>query len=167
MQPETLSAIPEEILSNSTAATSERTLVIERVFDAPLELVFETWTKPEHLVKWWGPNDFTLPYCELDFRVGGRYRFCMRSPQGEDHWVWGDYQEIQPPERLAFSWNREDGEGLVWNSTVVQLTFADQEGKTLFRLQQSLFDTVADRDDHKGGWTETLERLRKYVAAGR
>ncbi len=149
---------------NSTAA-AERTLVIERFFDAPRELVLDAWTKPEHLTQWWGPNDFTLPFCELDFRVGGRYRFCMRSPEGEDHWVWGEYSEIEPPERLSFTWNREDANGNIWNSTVVRLTFVDEDGRTRFTLTQTLFDTTADRDDHNGGWTQCLERLNLYVSS--
>lgn len=150
---------------NSTAATAERTLIIERLFDAPPEIVFEAWTKPEHLTKWWGPNNFTLPFCELDFRVGGRYRFCMRSPAGEDHWVWGEYKEIERPKRLSFTWNREDAEGNIWNSTTVRLTFADAGGKTKFTLNQTLFDTTADRDDHNGGWTQCLERLNSFVSS--
>ncbi|MCC7307120.1 MAG: SRPBCC domain-containing protein [Acidobacteria bacterium] len=150
---------------NSTAATAERTLIIDRLFDAPPEIVFEAWTKPEHLTKWWGPNNFTLPFCELDFRVGGRCRFCMRSPAGEDHWVWGEYREIERPKRLSFTWNRVDANGSIWNSTIVKLTFADAGGKTKFTLNQTLFDTTADRDDHNGGWTQCLERLNSYVSA--
>lgn len=149
---------------NSTAA-AERTLVIERFFDAPRELVLDAWTKPEHLTQWWGPNDFTLPFCELDFRVGGRYRFCMRSPEGEDHWVWGEYSEIEPPERLSFTWNREDANGNIWNSTVVRLNFLEDDGRTRFTLNQTLFDTTADRDDHNGGWTQCLERLNAFVSS--
>jgi len=149
----------------NAAAVAERTLIIERIFDAPPEIVFEAWTKPEHLTKWWGPTAFTLPFCELDFREGGRYRFCMRSPAGEDHWVWGEYKAIEPPERLEFTWNREDADGNIWNSTVVRLTFANADGRTKFTLNQTLFDTTADRDDHNGGWTQCLERLNSYVSA--
>lgn len=143
--------------------SADRTLVIERVFDARPDLVFDAWTNPEHLTQWWGPNDFTLPFCELDFRVGGRYRFCMRSPEGEDHWVWGEYREIDPPRRLTFTWNREDAEGNIWNSTVVRLEFSGESGKTNFKLRQTLFDTTIDRDDHNGGWTQCLERLNAFV----
>lgn len=158
--------MPEDLrLSNATAAGG-RTLVIERVFDAPRELVFEAWTRPEHLTKWWGPFDFTLPHCEVDLRVGGRYRFCMRSPAGEDHWVWGEYREIVEPERITFTWNREDTGGKIWNSTIVRVTFADDNGKTLFTLRQELFDTVDDRDDHNIGWSQALERLASFTEKG-
>lgn len=150
-------------MAASAADRKERELVIERMFDAPPEVVFDAWSKPEHLVNWWGPNDFILPHCEMEFRLGGRYRFCMRSPEGEDHWVWGEYREISRPDRLVFSWNREDAKGNVWNSTVVYLDLAEDNGKTRFTLHQTLFPTTEDRDDHNGGWTQCLERLNVYV----
>ena len=149
--------------ATSTTSENERELVITRTFEVPCDLAFEAWTKPEHLVHWWGPNDFTLPFCEADFRTGGRYRLCMRSPEGEDHWVWGEYREIVEPERIVFTWNREDGEGRIWNSTVVFLSFNERGGKTTFTLTQKVFETVADRDDHKGGWTQCLDRLAEYL----
>lgn len=155
-------------MTATTPALNEaaaRSLLISRTFDVPRELVFEAWTKPQHLTQWWGPNDFTLPFCETDFRVGGRYRFCMRSPEGEDHWVWGEYREILEPERIEFSWNREDAEGKIWNSTLVKLTFTEHEGKTNFTLLQSVFENVADRDDHTGGWSQCLARLDSYLSS--
>ncbi len=144
---------------------AERILIIERLFDAPRSLVFQAWTKPEHLVRWWGPDHFTLPTCEQDFRGGGKYRFCMRAPDGSDHWVWGEYREIVVPERLVFTWWRETEEGLRTRSeTLVKVTFAEQGKKTRLTLHQSTFQTLADRDGHNGGWTECLERLAQHVA---
>ena len=102
---------------NSSAAPSDRALVKTRIFDAPREIVFEAWTRAEHLVNWWGPNDFTLPFCEIDFREGGSYRFCMRSPEGEDYWVWGEYREIDEPGRIVMTWNRENAHRELWSST--------------------------------------------------
>ena len=64
--------------STSAATTSDRELVITRVFDAPRRLVFEAWTKPEHLSRWSGPRGFTTPFGEMDFRPGGAYRTCLR-----------------------------------------------------------------------------------------
>lgn len=148
----------------STAAASDRELVITRVFDAPREIVFAAWTRAEHLVRWFGPKDFTLPDCELDFRVGGAYRFCMRSPEGEDHWVWGEYREIVEPERIVFTWNRgNDARGKLWSSTEVEVTFIERDGKTEFTLRQSLFETVPYRDEHGFGWGQALDRLGAYV----
>lgn len=149
---------------NSSAAASDRELVIRRVFDAPREVVFDAWTRAEHLVRWWGPNDFTLPFCEIDFREGGAYRFCMRSPEGEDHWVWGEYREIVEPERIAMTWNRENAAGELWSSTVVTLSFEEHSSRTAFTLHQTLFETVAYRDQHEFGWGQCLDRLGEFVS---
>jgi uncharacterized protein YndB with AHSA1/START domain len=86
-------------IHGSTATASDRELVIQRIFDAPRARVFDAWTKVEHVVNWFGPSEFTAPFCEIDFRVGGSYRICMRAPEGEDHWVSGEYREIVEPER--------------------------------------------------------------------
>ncbi len=140
-----------------------RVLLLERVFDAPRELVFEAWTRPEHVKKWWGPEGFELPFCEQDFRVGGAFRFNMRAPDGSDHWVSGRYQEITPPDAIAFTWVREDTPGKVWCRTSVRVTFTDEDGKTRLRLRQSLFETPAYCEEHRGGWTQCLGRLDRYV----
>jgi uncharacterized protein YndB with AHSA1/START domain len=89
----------------------------------------------------------------------------MRSPNGEDHWVWGEYREIVEPESIVFTWNREDAEGRIWNSTLVKVTFTEQDGRTGFTLSQKVFKTLADRDDHKGGWTQSLDRLGEYLVS--
>ncbi len=141
-----------------------RVLSLSRVFAAPRELVFRAWTEPRHLARWWGPHGFTLPVCAQDFRVGGAYRFCMRAPDGSDHWVWGVYREIVAPERLVFTWEREDEAGLRSKlSNLVTVTFAEQGAGTLLTLHHAEFQTVADRDDHHGGWTQCLVRLTDYV----
>ncbi len=105
-----------------------------------------------------------MPFCEVDFRVGGNYRFCMRSPEGEDHWVFGVYREIVQPERIVFTWNREDSQGRIWSSSsVVRATFEEHDGKTLFTLNQALFETRAFCSEHQAGWTQCLGRLQRYV----
>jgi uncharacterized protein YndB with AHSA1/START domain len=146
-----------------TVSTENRELVITRIFNAPRELVFEMWTNPEHLTRWWGPTDFTLPSCEIDFKVGGKYRYCMHAPDGEDHWVWGVYQEITPPEKLIFTWDREDPDGTPRSKSTVTLTFEDAEGKTKFTLRQGTFEHQWDCDEHSEGWTQTLDRLAALV----
>lgn len=151
--------------NSSSALPADRVLVITRNFNAPRALVFRAWTKPEHLVRWWGPSGFTLPFCETDFRVGGNYRYCMRAPNGDDHWVWGTFREIVEPERLVFTWERDTPAGTVTPHSVVTLTFDDEGARTKFTLHHAVFVSVADRDDHRGGWTECLARLAEYVEA--
>ena len=144
---------------------ADRTLVLSLLLDAPRGLVFEVWAQPAHLVRWWGPNGFTLPTCEQDFRPGGAYRFCMRAPDGTDHWVWGFYREIVAPERLVFTWQREDEAGLRNRlDNLVTVTLAEEGRKTRLTLRHTAFQTVADRDDHDGGWTQCLNRLAGHVA---
>jgi uncharacterized protein YndB with AHSA1/START domain len=141
------------------------TLVTARLIDAPPSRVFSAWRKPEHLVHSWGPRNFTLPTCGMDFRFGGTYRFCMRAPDGSDHWVRGAYREIVAPTRLVFIWERDDEPGLRFQShmvvavTVVAVTFTDRAGRTEFTLHQSEFQTPSDREDHLGGWNQCLDRL--------
>lgn len=147
--------------SQPAAFEADRTLILTRTIDAPRELVFEVWSEPEHLVHWLGPNDFTLPFCEVDFRVGGKIRFCMRSPQETDHWVEGTYREIVRPEKIVFTWGRPEFP----TETVVTITLVEEGRQTKLTLHHALFDTVADRDDHRGGWTECLGRLAAYSFA--
>lgn len=147
---------------HGTTDIAHRTLVLSRTFDAPATLVFAAWSEPKHLVRWWGPKDFTLPHCEQDFRVGGRYRFCMRAPDGSDHWVRGEYTLIDPPHRLVFTWLREEGDD-VWCDTVVALTFVEEAGRTRMTLNQTTFATSAHCDEHRDGWTECFYRLERFV----
>src|SRR5262249_21221636 len=76
-------------------------VVLERVFDAPRALVFEAMTKPELVKKWYGPRGFNLVVCEIDFRVGGKWRYVLRGPDGKDMGQFGEFREIAPPERIV------------------------------------------------------------------
>ena len=143
--------------------TAQRTLVIERVFDAPPKLVFTAWSSPEHLVQWFGPTGFSLPTCEQDFREGGRYRFCMHSPEGSDHWVEGEYREISEYDRLVFTWTRSDDEPEPWVDNTVALTFEEVDGKTRMTMRHALFATEAYRNEHNGGWSECFDRLGAFL----
>lgn len=78
-------------------------LLITRTFDAPPDVVFELWSSAEHLQRWMGPEGFGCPVAEVDFRVGGRYRGMIRSPETGDSWFGGVYREIEPGKRLAFT----------------------------------------------------------------
>ena len=105
----------DTIAVNSATAVSagkaDRTLVIERVFKAPPDKVFAAWTDPAILVKWFGPEGFSVPEHSLDVREGGAWRTVMVSPKGEPHTASGVYREIAPPRRLVmtWAWDQEDG----------------------------------------------------------
>jgi uncharacterized protein YndB with AHSA1/START domain len=152
-----------EIASIDTEAT-ERELVVTRILDAPRALVFKAWTEPDRAARWWGPQGFVTLYCKMDARPGGTFRVCMRSPEGTEYWKRGVYREVVEPERLVFNFAWEDADGKPGHETVVTVTFAEHGAKTKLTLHQGVFETVAARDSHEGGWTSTLQRLADYVA---
>ena len=150
--------------SSAAIESTERELVITRVLDAPRRLVFKAWTEPERVVRWWGPQGFTMPSCKMDVRPGGAFRFCMRSPDGTDHWLQGVYREIVEPERLVLTWAWEDAEGKPGHETQVTVSFAEHGAKTKLTLHQAVFETATARDSHQGGWTSSLDRLAEYAS---
>ncbi|HET8670235.1 MAG TPA: SRPBCC domain-containing protein [Candidatus Saccharimonadales bacterium] len=89
-------------------------LVVTRIIDAPLELVWKAWTEPEHVMKWWGPKHYTSPSAKIDLREGGKYIFCMRAPEdqgGQEHYTAGIYKKIVPMEYLEFTQSLSDKNG--------------------------------------------------------
>ncbi|MEQ9606852.1 MAG: SRPBCC domain-containing protein [Kiloniellaceae bacterium] len=149
------------------AEPQDRVLVITRLLDAPRALVFKVWSQPEHLVRWWGPQGFTLPDCTLEFHPGGAFRCLMRSPEGSEHRMHGVYQDIVEPEKISFTWGWVDAEGQRGHETLVTVLLEEAgEGgaKTKLTLRQALFESVTARDAHNGGWSGSFERLAAYVA---
>lgn len=97
-------------MGESTVSEKGR-MTITRVFDAPRELVWKAWTDPKCVMMWWGPKGFTAPVCKMDFRVGGKFLCCMRSPDGQEFWNVGEYHEIVPYEKIVSSMYFADAEG--------------------------------------------------------
>ena len=143
---------------------NERTLRIARVFDAPRERVFATWTKAEQLAHWFGPANFGVHSCEVDARPGGVFRLCMRSPEGKDYWVRGVYREIVPPEYLVIVCAADDENGVERLECVIDVSFAAQGGKTKLMLNTTARgespETAAMLSGMEQGWQGSLERLQ-------
>jgi uncharacterized protein YndB with AHSA1/START domain len=97
-------------MTKNTANEKER-MVITRVFDAPRALVWKAWTDPKYVMQWWGPKGFTAPSCEIDFRVGGKFLYCMRTPDGHVGWNAGEYHEIVLHEKIVYSMYFSDSKG--------------------------------------------------------
>lgn len=95
----------------TSAAENAGRMVITRTFDAPRELVWKAWTDPKYVMQWWGPKGFTAPVCKIDFRVGGKFLCCMRTPEGQEFWNAGEYHEIVPNEKIVSSMYFADSEG--------------------------------------------------------
>ena len=153
--------------TSTAAKAGERELVITRIFDAPRRLVFQAWTEPDRVARWWGPQGFTTVYHDMDIRPGGAFRVCMRSPEDAEHWKQGVYREVVEPERLVFTFGWEDADGKPGHQTLVTVTFAERGGKTELTLHQAVFETIARRDEHQHGWISTLERFAEYLAENR
>ena len=156
--------------ATKSAESTQPELTITRVLDAPRDLVFRVWTRPEHLVRWWGPTGFTLPQCKMDLRPGGAFHYVMRSGEegcagthapNTEHRLRGVFREIKPPERLVFTW--------AWHTmkereSQVTITIKrDGDGSILTLLHEKFFDEAA-RDGHNRGWTGSLDKLEKLFA---
>ncbi len=148
-----------DVRNSPSVEPQGRELVVTRTFDAPRRLVFEAWTRPEHLSRWWGPRGFTLSACEVDFRPGGTFRLVMRGPDGQEYPFAGSYREIVPPERILFT-------GTVGKDEIrTAVTFAEDGGKTIVTVRQTVPSDPFYASGQKQGWTETLERLAEHLAA--
>lgn len=137
----------------------DEVLEFDRVFEAPLALVWKMWREPEHMVRWYGPEGYWLTHCELDFRVGGTWKRCMSRAADHAHWIRGEYLEIVEPTRLVFTYINDYDE----HEMVVSLDFAERGGRTHMHFHQAPFVTVAERDSHGWGWHSSLDLLADYV----
>ena len=139
-------------------------LTIVREFKAPRELVFAAWTNPARAEIWWAPKDFVLLEFKMDVREGGAWFRRMRGPSGRISTKYGEYREIRSPERLVFTYNTTNQEGVADPETVVTLTFESLGPKlTRFTLHHAGFDTEPLRDEHFGGWSGAVDRLSAFV----
>jgi uncharacterized protein YndB with AHSA1/START domain len=117
--------------------SGERDVVMTRVFNAPRRLVFDAWTRPELLVRWFGARGWTVPVCEIDLRSGGAYRYVMRGPEAADVTMRGTYREIDPPERLAWTEGYEGFSEGGWrpeDETLNTMVLTERDGKTTWTL---------------------------------
>jgi uncharacterized protein YndB with AHSA1/START domain len=150
-------------------------LVITRVFDAPRELVWKAWTDPQQLMRWWGPKDFTSPLSQIDLRVGGKYLFCMRSPEGQDFYSTGVYLIIDPPKEIVFTDSFADENGNVVQAShygldedhpmelLVTVTFEDMDGQTKMTMQQAGVPLGEIGEQAGTGWNQSFDKLAEIL----
>src|SRR4051812_38209185 len=144
----------------SVERTSERELVVTRTFDGPARVVFEAWTKPELIMRWWAPKSFEISFlsCEPVARTGASYLFVFGHPASEQPMAFfGRYIEVTPPSRLVWT-NEEDADG-----AVTTVTFEEKDGKTrvvvhdLYPSKEALDAAIASGST--GAWPEQFEAL--------
>jgi uncharacterized protein YndB with AHSA1/START domain len=141
----------------------ELALEMKRVIRAPRPLVFKALTEPDELAKWWGPRGFTAPSVEVDLRVGGSYRIAMQPPDRDLFYLAGEFREVDPPTRLAYTFRWEDPDPDD-QETVVTLTLADLNESTELVFKQREFATEGRRALHEQGWTDSLDRLEALMS---
>ena len=148
-------------------AKGDREIMMTRVFNAPRNLVYDAFTKPELLKRWLGVfGGWTLPVCEIDLRPGGAWRYVVRDKEtGREDAFSGVYREIAPPDHVVYS---EGWEAMPGHDYLVTATFTEDGGKTTItsRLQ---YKSREDRDGHvqsgmEAGMRETYERLGEHLA---
>ncbi|CAH0119691.1 hypothetical protein PAE9249_02197 [Paenibacillus sp. CECT 9249] len=144
------------------AQVGEREITITRVFDASRDLVFEAWTKEEHLSKWWGPQGFTTTFQKFDMKPGGTWQFIMHSPDGVDFPNTNDFVEVVTPERIVFK-------HAVFPHFLATAIFEDLGGKTKLTYRTVFEETSATFDKVKTyavpGAEQTMDRLEEHLAS--
>ena len=137
-------------------------LRIERTFDASAEEVFDAWTSPEVLRRWFHSEpDWDTPTAEVDLRVGGKVRVAMRETDGTEHAMGGTYTLIERPRRLAMTWTFDD-----WpeKEQAIELEFSERDGRTTVVLTNSGIATDEQRADQQGGWQGCLDSLDRALS---
>jgi uncharacterized protein YndB with AHSA1/START domain len=163
-------------MTENKPSTPER-MVITRVFDAPRELVWRAWTDPQYVMQWWGPKGFTSPVCKIDFRVGGKFLCCMRTPDGQDFWNAGEYHEIVPLEKIVSSMYFSDAEGNkvepehygieheaiegAYDVTTFE-DFGDGQTKLTFTGNEPMEDAI--NSGQLEGWKQILDKVAAVIA---
>jgi uncharacterized protein YndB with AHSA1/START domain len=145
----------------SVDAKVKPSLIIKRRLKAPPAKVFAAWTNPEKVTRWIAPGENIAIHAEGDARAGGRYRWVMQTPSGEEHDVSGIYREVIANKKLVFTW--------AWKSTperqslVTVLIKPDGDGTLLTLIHEHFFDADA-RDRHQQGWNGAFDKLESFVA---
>jgi uncharacterized protein YndB with AHSA1/START domain len=152
-------------------------MVVTRVFDAPRELVWKAWTDPKYVMQWWGPKGFTAPVCKMDFRVGGKFLCCMRTPDGQEFWNGGEYHEIVPHEKIVYSMYFADAKGNKVDAAQYGIeheaiedahdvvTFEDcGNGQTKLTLIGNESMESAKNSGQVEGWSQILDKVAEVIA---
>jgi uncharacterized protein YndB with AHSA1/START domain len=142
------------------------TLRTTRILRARRAVVFRALTDAGELAKWWGPNGFTAPSVDFEPRVGKSYRIAMQPPEGELFHLTGEFREVDPPALLVytFRWEEPTPDD---RETVVTLSLREHEDGTELDLTQEAFATEERRELHRGGWSDSFDKLAELVSGQR
>jgi len=150
-------------MSNTKVYAGEQ-LVIRRTYPVSRERVWAAWTNPEEMKLWSGPEGMTVPDFQCDFRVGGAYRLTMVQPDGEEFIAKGIYREIEPPEKMSYTWTWEEDTPAEEHETLVTIELRDLGKETELTLTHDGLKNVESRDGHTDGWNQVLDKFGRYLA---
>ncbi|HTA88552.1 MAG TPA: SRPBCC domain-containing protein [Polyangiaceae bacterium] len=147
--------------------SSPITLVVRRTIQAPAERVFDAWTRPEHLVKWWGPRPVTCIEADVDLRVGGSYRIANLFPDGSVLWISGEFEVVEAPRRLVYTWRTEQKSETEaeWSRVSVRFETQANSAATEVIVLHERIDSEATRTGHERGWLGCLDNLARFFDA--
>ncbi len=148
----------------TSRAVADDELLITRIFEAPVSVVWRMWESRDHIMRWWGPEGFTVTDFDLDFRPGGKWRSGMTSRDYPKSWANGAFIAIVPRQRIVMSFAWEQGSGQPTDTTIT-VTFEEKDGDTIQHFHQTPFTSVEDRDSHIGGWNSLFNKEARYAAA--
>ena len=145
------------------AQSGDLTLEIVRALPVAPARVFAAFSDPDELAKWFGPEGFSLGSVDFNPRVGGTYRIEMQPPEGDPFYLGGEFREVDPPGRLAFTFAYEDPDPDDVE-TLVELSFRNRGESTEVLFTQGRFKTEARRELHRDGWTDSFDRLAQVIS---
>ena len=148
----------------TTEDAAKTTLEIKRLIKAPRERVYAAWTDPAQLKRWFGPENVQTRDLTADARVGGKFRWDIIDPDGDEMTVHGEYRELQPNRKIVFTWQWDDDE--VWenHASIVSVELDDVDGGTELRLTHEQLPSEQSRDGHTRGWNSALDKLEKLFS---
>jgi glutathione S-transferase len=140
-------------------------LVVRRTIKAPAARVFDAWTQPEQLRRWWGPRPVTCSAAELDVRVGGAYRIANQLPNGSVLWISGTFEVVERPHRLVYTWEVEREASSFPERSRVLVRFEPHAVGTEVIVVHERIDSEETRADHEKGWSGCLENLDAHFTS--
>ena len=147
-------------MSDSSPAPFAAVLVVRRTIRARPEALFAAWTDPQQLTRWWGPPGVTCTAAEIDLRVGGSYRIANRMPDGSTLWIAGEFELIEPPSRLIYSWRLEIPEA---GTERVSVSFVPRDAATEVVVTHERIASETARTRHEIGWIGCLDGLTRFA----
>jgi len=163
-----------ETKNNDVAtAAKQKTVSITRTFNYPVNKAWKAWTEPESFKKWWGPKDFTCPFCTIDLRVGGKIIASMKGPDGKEIFSTCVFREISPMKKIVYDDHFADSQGNTvdpsyynmpgeWNNVKVTITLEEVNGTTKMTMQQEGIPAEM-YDDCITGWQQSLDKMESNL----